>query len=102
MLERLEAIDPDLIFNTAEGQQGKLREALYPALFEELGIPYTGSDAYVNALTLDKWMTKLLVGRAGVDTPRACLVNARNFDPLMLGEVKIRKFDSAGTWKTVE
>lgn len=80
LLERLEAIDPDLIFNTAEGQQGKLREALYPALFEELGIPYTGSDAYVNALTLDKWMTKLLVGRAGVDTPRACLVNARNFE----------------------
>ena len=32
LLERLEAIDPDIIFNTAEGQQGKLREALYPAL----------------------------------------------------------------------
>ena len=79
LLERLEAIDPDLIFNTAEGQQGKLREALYPALFEELGIPYTGSDAYANALTLDKWLTKLLVGRAGVDTPRACLVNLRNY-----------------------
>jgi D-alanine--D-alanine ligase len=83
LLERLEAIDPDLIFNTAEGQQGKLREALYPALFEELGIPYTGSDAYVNALTLDKWMTKLLVGRVGVDTPRACLVHPRNFDSVV-------------------
>jgi D-alanine-D-alanine ligase len=45
--------------------RGRLREALYPALFEELGIPYTGSDAYTNALTLDKWLTKLLVGRAG-------------------------------------
>src|SRR5688500_7247349 len=53
LLERLEAIDPDIIFNTAEGQQGKLREALYPALFEELGIPYTGADAYTNAVTLD-------------------------------------------------
>ena len=83
LLERLEAFDPDLIFNTAEGQQGKLREALYPALFEELGIPYTGSDAYANALTLDKWMTKLLVARAGVDTPRACLVNPRNFDTIL-------------------
>jgi len=80
LLERLEAIDPDLIFNTAEGQQGKLREALYPALFEELGIPYTGSDAYANALTLDKWLTKLMVAKAGVDTPRACLVNPRNFE----------------------
>jgi D-alanine-D-alanine ligase len=82
LLERLEAIDPDLIFNTAEGQQGKLREALYPALFEELGIPYTGADAYTNAVTLDKWLTKLVVARAGVDTPRACLVNSRNFDQI--------------------
>ena len=80
LLERLEVIDPDVIFNTAEGQQGKLREALYPALFEELGIPYTGSDAYANALTLDKWLTKLMVAKAGVDTPRACLVNPRNFE----------------------
>lgn len=83
LLERLEAIDPDLIFNTAEGQQGKLREALYPALFEELGIPYTGSDAYANALTLDKWLTKLMVAKAGVDTPRACLVNPRNFENVL-------------------
>jgi D-alanine-D-alanine ligase-like ATP-grasp enzyme len=83
LLERLEAIDPDVIFNTAEGQQGKLREALYPALFEELGIPYTGSDAYANALTLDKWLTKLMVARAGVDTPRACLVNPRNYEQVI-------------------
>lgn len=83
LLERLEAIDPDIIFNTAEGQQGKLREALYPALFEELGIPYTGADAYTNAVTLDKWLTKLVVSRAGVDTPRACLVNPRNFDSIV-------------------
>ena len=43
LLERLEAIDPDIIFNTAEGERGRMREAFYPALFEELGIPYTGS-----------------------------------------------------------
>src|SRR5688572_6055317 len=80
LLERLEAIDPDIIFNTAEGQNGRMREAIYPALFEEMGIPYTGSDAYTNALTLDKWMTKLLVGRAGIDTPRATLVTVRTFE----------------------
>ena len=47
LAERLEAFDPDLIFNTAEGRRGRVREAFYPALFEELGFPYTGSDAYV-------------------------------------------------------
>ena len=80
LLERLEAIDPDIIFNTAEGQTGRMREAFYPGLFEELGIPYTGSDAYTNTITLDKWLTKLVVQRAGIDTARAQLVTVRNFD----------------------
>src|SRR5256885_12030863 len=39
LLERLEAIDPDIIFNIAEGANGRLREALYPALFDEMAIP---------------------------------------------------------------
>ncbi len=83
LLERLEAIDPDIIFNTAEGQSGRMREAFYPALFEELGVPYTGSDAYTNALTLDKWLTKLIVQKAGIDSPRGTLVTVRNFDDVV-------------------
>ena len=83
LLERLEAIDPDLIFNTAEGDRGRLREALYPALFEELGIPFTGSDAYTNAITLDKWLTKLILSRAGIDTARGMLVTPRTFDHIV-------------------
>jgi D-alanine-D-alanine ligase len=80
LLDRLEAIDPDIVFNTAEGDRGRMREALYPALFEELGIPFTGSDAYTNAITLDKWLTKLMVQRAGVETARGALVTIRNFE----------------------
>jgi D-alanine-D-alanine ligase len=83
LLERLEASDPDLVFNTAEGDRGRMREALYPALFEELGIPSTGSDAYTNAITLDKWVTKLVLQRAGVETARGVLVTTRNFDQIV-------------------
>src|SRR5688500_6158474 len=86
LLERLEAIDPDIIFNTAEGDttiRGRMREAFYPALFEELGIPFTGSDAYTNAITLDKWLTKLMVQRAGIDTPRGVLVTVRNYESIL-------------------
>src|SRR3954465_4272532 len=83
LIDRLEAIDPDLIFNTAEGDRGRMREAFYPALFEELGIPFTGSDAYTNAITLDKWLTKLLVQRAGIDTARGVLVTVRNFERIL-------------------
>jgi len=71
---RIESFGPDLIFNTAEGKRGRTREAFYPALFEELGYPYTGSDGYVLTVTLDKWMTKLVLGAQGFDTPRARLV----------------------------
>ncbi len=66
---RLEAFSPDLIFNTAEGRRGRFREAFFPALFEELGFAYTGSDAYVLALTLDKQLTKLILREESVRTP---------------------------------
>ena len=74
VIARLEALQPDLIFNTAEGHKGKTREAFYPALFDELGIPYTGSDAYTLCVTLDKTLTKRILSGYGVPTPRARLV----------------------------
>jgi D-alanine-D-alanine ligase len=86
---RLESFGPDLIFNTAEGRRGRTREAFYPSLFEELGFPYTGSDAYVLTVTLDKWLTKLVLGQKGIDTPRGRLVTPEEFrrlkDPGSLG-----------------
>lgn len=66
---RLEAYSPDLIFNTAEGRRGRFREAFYPALFDELGFPYTGSDAYALAVTLDKQLSKLILAKHGIRTP---------------------------------
>ncbi len=83
LLERLEAIDPDIVFNTAEGRGGRMREAFYPALFEELGVPYTGSDAYTMALTLDKWLTKLVASQHGIDTPRSQLVTSDNLSTML-------------------
>lgn len=86
---RLESFGPDLIFNTAEGRRGRTREAFYPSLFEELGFPYTGSDAYVLTVTLDKWLTKLVLGQRGIDTPRGRLVTPEEYkrlkDPGSLG-----------------
>src|SRR5947207_2124365 len=79
---RIEAFQPDLIFNTAEGRRGRAREAFYPALFEELNYPYTGSDAYVLTVTLDKWLTKLTLSSLGIDTPKSRLVTARDL-PLL-------------------
>src|SRR3954469_4984395 len=79
---RLEAFAPDLIFNTAEGRRGRAREAFYPALFEELGFPYTGSDAYVLTVTLDKHLTKQVLRDQGIDMPRGRLVTPRDLAQL--------------------
>src|SRR6185437_13751323 len=73
-VSRLEAYSPDLVFNTAEGRRGRFREAFYPALFDELGVPYTGSDPYALAVTLDKHTTKMLLAQRGVLSPRGLLV----------------------------
>jgi D-alanine-D-alanine ligase len=79
---RIEGFGPDLIFNNAEGRRGRTREAFYPAFFEELGFPYTGSDAYVLTVTLDKWLTKLVLAQRGIDTPRGRLVTPDEYKRL--------------------
>ncbi len=72
----LESLAPELVFNTAEGRHGRFREAFFPALFDELGLAYTGSDAYVCALTLDKHLTKKVVAEHGVPVPRGVFVTS--------------------------
>ena len=69
LVARLETLRPDLVFNTAEGTHGAYREAFYPALFEQLRLPYTGSGPHVCSVTLDKQATKALLDRCGVPTP---------------------------------
>ena len=69
LVAELERSRPDLIFNTAEAGTGRAREAFYPSLFQRLGIPYTGSDAYACTVTLDKHLTKMLVATHGVRVP---------------------------------
>jgi D-alanine--D-alanine ligase len=74
LVARIEAFAPDIIFNAAEGRRGKMRRAFYPALFEELGVPATGSDAYALCVTLDKTLTKKVLSGHGIPSPRGRLV----------------------------
>jgi D-alanine--D-alanine ligase len=74
LVTRLEAFAPDIAFNLAEGHRGKTRRAFYPALFEELGVPSTGSDAYTLCVTLDKALTKKQLAGWGVPSPRGRFV----------------------------
>ncbi|MCC7440383.1 MAG: ATP-grasp domain-containing protein [Bdellovibrionales bacterium] len=73
-IAKLEALNPDLVFNTAEGRLGRYREAFYPGIFENLGLPFTGSDAYVCTVTLDKNLTKTLLAPHGIRMARGAFV----------------------------
>lgn len=80
LVERLEAVAPEHVFNLAEGTRGAFREAFYPALFEQLALPHTGSPASVLALCLDKALTKRVVAASGVRVPIGVLI--RPGDPV--------------------
>ena len=71
-LEKVLAEKPDFVFNFAEGHGiSRSREARVPAVLEMLGIPYTGSDPFTMAVTLDKDCAKKLVALAGVAVPQS-------------------------------
>ena len=69
LVAALVAARPDLVFNTAEGRSGRDREAFFPALFARLGLDHTGGDAHACLVSLDKHLSKMVVGAAGVPTP---------------------------------
>jgi D-alanine-D-alanine ligase len=67
-----------MVFNLAEGANGRNREAHVPAVLEILGIPYTHSDPLTMALTLDKEMAKRVVASAGIPTPDFRVIRTRD------------------------
>ena len=60
---------PDIVFNIAEGEGGRCREAHVPAVLEMLGVPFVGSDPLTLCVTLDKPVAKRLVEHEGFPTP---------------------------------
>ncbi len=81
LLAQMDRLSVDLVFNIAEGRQGRNREAQVPMLLELKGIPYVGSDALTQALTLDKAITKKILLAEGIPTPRFFGVPHLDFKP---------------------
>lgn len=68
--ERLAKHTVDIVFNIAEGIQGRGREAEVPALCNMMRIPFTGSDETTLCIALDKALTKRLLSTYHVRTPK--------------------------------
>ena len=60
---------PEFIWNLSVRTTSRNRTALAPAILEQLGIPYTGGDATVKSLTLNKDFLKPVLHWRGISTP---------------------------------
>jgi len=74
VIERLLESEPDLVFNLAEGTIGSSREAFYPGLYEQMGIPFTGGNASLLHLNLDKHLAKTVLASHGISVPKGVLI----------------------------
>ncbi len=71
LLERPEILKKvDIVFNIAEGYEGRNRESQVPIILEMMRVPYVGADGLTLGLTLDKVLTKKMLLAEGIPTPR--------------------------------
>jgi len=88
ILEKIDHLGVDIVFNISEGISGRNRESQVPILLEMKGIPFVGSDALTLGLTLDKVMAKKIFIAEGIPTPKFFEVK----DPSSLNDVDHLKF----------
>ncbi len=77
-------IDFDIVLNFAEGCYSRNREGIVPALCEAFKIPYTGTDAFGQSLTLHKHQTKIFMQSLGIPVAKGFLI-----DPSILSAEEI-------------
>ena len=73
--EKFKEIQPDIVFNFAEGLKNISREAQIPAMLDMLDIPYTGSDPLTLATCLDKARTKEILTYHGIPNAKFILAD---------------------------
>ncbi|NUR61503.1 MAG: D-alanine--(R)-lactate ligase [Catenulispora sp.] len=77
---KYETIRLDVVFPVLHGRLGE--DGAMQGLLELSGIPYVGCDVQTSALCMDKSLTYLVVGSAGIATPNYWIVTPdRDVDP---------------------
>jgi D-alanine-D-alanine ligase len=70
LLEKIDKLGVDIVFNISEGIFGRNRESQVPVLLEMADIPFVGADALTLGLTLDKVIAKKIFIAEGIPTPK--------------------------------
>jgi len=67
----------DLVFNIAEGLYGDGRESVVPAILDQYKIPYVFSGPVILGISLNKYLTRLIVSAAGIPVSPGMLISSR-------------------------
>jgi D-alanine-D-alanine ligase len=67
----------DLVFNIVEGLYGDGRESVVPAILDQYKIPYVFSGPVILGISLNKYLTRLIVSAAGVPVSPGMLISSR-------------------------
>lgn len=65
----------DIVFNIAEGLYGDGRESVIPAILDQYKIPYVFSGPVILGISLNKYLTRLIVASAGVPVSPGMLIS---------------------------
>jgi len=66
----------DLVFNIVEGLYGDGRESVVPAILDQYQIPYVFSGPVILGISLNKYLTRLIVSAAGVPVSPGMLISS--------------------------
>ncbi|HOF20627.1 MAG TPA: hypothetical protein PLO24_05185 [Bacteroidales bacterium] len=92
----------DLVFNIAEGLYGDGRESVVPAILDQYRIPYVFSGPVTMGVSLNKYITRLIVESAGIPVSPGILVSsAEETENLTLEYPLFVKPVSEGTGKGI-
>lgn len=82
-------VNPDFVFNLAEGiGVGRARESQVPCILESLNIPYSGSDPIALGLSLDKYLTNIVLKSANIPVPCTFTIKDSSQLPCLKGIFK--------------
>jgi len=82
----------DFVLNIAEGVgKTRARESQVPCILENLGIPYSGSDPIALGITLDKYLTSLILSSAHIPVPLMVMIKTEKEIDSLKGIFKGKK-----------
>lgn len=77
---------PDVVFNLLQGKYGE--DGRIQGMLDILKIPYTHSGVLASAIGMNKWVSKMLCEKIGLNTAKGVLLNKENYNGHLVDNIK--------------